>query len=126
MDNRTYAQKLTDPQWQKMRLKVFERDLFQCQICGDTKSNLQVHHKKYYPGLDPWQYLPADLVTICKDCHEKETHSRPAYERYLLDAFNYAGFSAFELMALSVFISKYPGFNSDLRKIIDNHIENSL
>ena len=64
---KTYSEKLQDPRWQKLRLKVFERDNFTCKLCGDNKETLHVHHEKYKG--DPWDANINDLKTLCKDCH---------------------------------------------------------
>lgn len=69
----TYSDKLKDPRWQKLRLEIFNRDKFTCQSCGDTKSNLHVHHKNYIPGLEPWETPLKLLITLCEFCHEEET-----------------------------------------------------
>lgn len=63
----TYAEKLRDPRWQKMRLQILERDRFTCMLCGDMDTELHVHHAKY--GGNPWEVEPEDLFTLCKHCH---------------------------------------------------------
>jgi len=80
----TYAEKLKDPRWQKKRLQILERDNWKCQACGDTKSTLVVHHRRYLPGKEPWEYREHLLVTLCEDCHEIEREVRPEYEDMLL------------------------------------------
>jgi 5-methylcytosine-specific restriction endonuclease McrA len=69
----TYRQKLRDPRWQKMRLRVFERDDWMCQRCFCDDESLQVHHTFYQYGLDPWECPIDSLVTVCEHCHEVET-----------------------------------------------------
>lgn len=69
MDKKTeYAQKLLDPRWQKKRLKILERDGFRCKLCGDEKTTLHIHHKKY--SGEPWEVDDEDLDSVCKDCHK--------------------------------------------------------
>lgn len=65
----TYSEKLKDPRWQKKRLEILSRDEFSCQSCGDTESSLQVHHKNYFKGREPWEYNENHLVTLCDSCH---------------------------------------------------------
>jgi hypothetical protein len=65
----SYAEKLTDPRWQRVRLKVLERDSFCCKLCSDEKTTLHVHHSYYDKNADPWDYPLDSLVTLCKDCH---------------------------------------------------------
>jgi hypothetical protein len=71
----TYFQKLRDPRWQKMRLEVMQKNEFCCEICGDSKSTLNVHHKVYFKDRDPWEYLPEQLSCLCESCHE-ENHNK--------------------------------------------------
>jgi len=68
ISGKTYAEKLKDPRWQKKRLEIFERDKWTCQACGDTTQTLNVHHRFYKSGLDPWEYNEVDLVTLCDNC----------------------------------------------------------
>lgn len=66
-ETRTYSDKLQDPRWQKMRLRILERDNFKCTLCGDTETTLHVHHEEYRG--EPWEADPNKLKTLCKDCH---------------------------------------------------------
>jgi 5-methylcytosine-specific restriction endonuclease McrA len=66
----TYKEKLQSPKWQKKRLEILQRDNFQCVECGDTESQLHVHHIMYKKGLDPWDYENELLNTLCSTCHE--------------------------------------------------------
>jgi len=68
----TYAEKLKDPRWQKMRLKILERDEWTCQICGNKEETLHVHHKRYLRGKEPWDCPDIFLSTLCAPCHELE------------------------------------------------------
>lgn len=63
----TYAEKLQDPRWQKKRLEVLDRDNWICQLCGDKKTTLHIHHLKY--SKNPWDSHIDDLVCYCKHCH---------------------------------------------------------
>lgn len=65
----TYADKLKHPNWQKKRLEILQRDNFCCRLCSDTETNLQVHHKQYIDGREPWEYPNEDLITYCEPCH---------------------------------------------------------
>lgn len=79
MTTKSYSEKLKDPRWQKKRLEILERDEWACQVCGDDKSTLNVHHKKYLRKKEPWDYPSDLLVTLCVDCHEKEKEFLEAY-----------------------------------------------
>jgi hypothetical protein len=70
-----YAKKLTSPLWQKKRLEVMEKAKFTCQLCGDEKTELHVHHPKYVYGKEPWDY--ENLVCLCKNCHAKFHRESP-------------------------------------------------
>lgn len=63
----SYSQKLKDPRWQKKRLEILSRDNFSCRFCGDTKTELQVHHKSYFG--EPWEQANDELLTLCRYCH---------------------------------------------------------
>jgi cytochrome c553 len=78
-----YQEKLKDPRWQKKRLEILERDDFTCQSCCDTETTLNVHHK-YYQKCDPWEYNNEALLTLCEDCHSKESRIRSYCEKNIL------------------------------------------
>lgn len=71
----TYKEQLAHPNWQKKRLEILQRDKFTCQICLDTETQLQVHHKFYdktYQTL-AWEYPNHVYKTLCSDCHKALT-----------------------------------------------------
>lgn len=68
---KTYAEKLKDPRWQELRLKVMERDGFCCVACSNKEKTLHVHHCSYVKGINPWEYPHQCLVTLCDSCHER-------------------------------------------------------
>jgi len=52
-----------------------ERDNFVCAecLCDNSERQLQVHHIAYYDyDRMAWDYPDYLLVTLCKDCHDKE------------------------------------------------------
>jgi hypothetical protein len=67
----TYSEKLRDPRWQRKRLEIMNRDDFRCQACRSKDKTLNVHHRLYQKGNDPWDYENEMLVTLCEDCHKK-------------------------------------------------------
>lgn len=71
MAEKTYAEKLQDPRWQRKRLEVMSRDNFTCRHCKTTESSLNIHHIAYNHG-DPWDIKNELLITLCQPCHEKE------------------------------------------------------
>lgn len=72
-----YSKKLLDPRWQKKRLEILQRDEFTCQSCFDTENTLHVHHRRYFPGREPWDIDNKFLVTLCASCHQEETDLWP-------------------------------------------------
>lgn len=80
-----YSKKLKDPRWQRVRLRIFERDNFTCQMCDSTENSLCVHHIKY--SGEPWEAPDEYLITLCEFCHEVEHNNREVVDRNLLDSF---------------------------------------
>lgn len=68
-----YSQKLLDPRWQKKRLEILNRDEFHCKSCYNSEATLHVHHRRYFPGRDPWDIDNEYLITLCESCHAEET-----------------------------------------------------
>lgn len=68
MKKLTYTEQLKDPRWQKKRLDILNRDSFTCQLCGDTKTFLHVHHMIYSSG-NAWDINNKHLITCCEKCH---------------------------------------------------------
>lgn len=83
MAKNTYYEQLRDPRWQKRRLEIMQRDDFTCQICYDTKSTLNVHHKHYHKGRAPWDYRDEELATLCETCHENIDETEAARKEIL-------------------------------------------
>ena len=67
-----YFKKFKNPQWQKKRLEILDRDKWTCQVCGDKESTLHVHHTCYFGKKDPWDYPEENLITLCEECHSLE------------------------------------------------------
>ena len=61
-----------------MRLEIMQRDNWTCACCRATDSTLNVHHRWYTRGSEPWEYPPEALVTLCEQCHERERTWRDA------------------------------------------------
>lgn len=96
----TYSDKLRDPRWQKKRLEILQRDEWCCQICFDSKSTLNVHHRYYVSGHEPWDYPTELLVTLCETCHQDEGEGQADVEGDLIKILRCAG-----------------AFNSDLNEL---------
>lgn len=65
-----------DPRWQKKRLEVLERAEWHCENCGDSESELQVHHGFYESNRKPWEYEPTAYFALCESCHEEGDRAR--------------------------------------------------
>ena len=69
--HRSYAEKLRDPRWQKVRLEVMNKARFCCQMCGDHEATLNIHHVNYTKGKEPWDYESENFRCYCEDCHKE-------------------------------------------------------
>lgn len=69
---KSYWELLRDPQWQRKRLEIMEAANFECSMCSDKSTTLNVHHSYYEKGLAPWEYPVESLHCLCEPCHEKE------------------------------------------------------
>jgi len=58
----SYAEKLKDPRWQKVRLKILSRDKWKCRMCKCADKMLSVHHLFYYGN--PWDMDKKWLITV--------------------------------------------------------------
>jgi hypothetical protein len=102
MATKTYSEKLLDPRWQQMRLRVFERDGFQCVSCGSKTKTLNAHHSHYHPLSEgPWDYDMDTIFTLCADCHSDEHANSGASKASVLLALAKIGFwSEYEMGCL--------------------------
>ena len=67
------------PEYEKQRAKlkstgwhykIFKRDKFKCQICGDKSgSNLESHHIKSFIDYPDNRYDLNNGITLCSQCH---------------------------------------------------------
>lgn len=69
MTKTEFMDQYKDPQWQRKRLEILQRDNFTCKMCDGTTRMLHVHHKKYIPDHKPWEYDNSNFLTLCEDCH---------------------------------------------------------
>lgn len=70
MKRKTYAEKLKSPKWQKKRLDILNLKGFKCEKCGDEENQIQVHHRFYITGREPWEYDNDVFQVLCEKCHE--------------------------------------------------------
>ena len=74
--SKSYYEKLKDPRWQKKRLEILERAEFACEKCFCENETLHIHHGYYEKGLDPWEYDPKTLWSVCETCHKEAEKER--------------------------------------------------
>ena len=79
----TYADKLRDPRWQKLRLEILQRDNFTCLACCLKENELHVHHLRYARG-NPWESAHEDLVSLCKRCHKEAEEIKPRLAKLMV------------------------------------------
>ena len=63
-----------NPKYKIWHQKVFKRDNYTCQCCGQYSGNLEAHHVYSYHSHKKLRYVTSNGVTLCKRCH-KEFHS---------------------------------------------------
>lgn len=107
MAKKSYSEKLLDPRWQKMRLRVFERDNFTCINCGSKDKTLHAHHPQYHPFAEgPWDYDVGDIVTLCEECHADEhTGLESSKANLVLALVNMGYWGTFEMDSLTTMLS---------------------
>lgn len=95
-----YTEKFKDPRWQKKRLEILERDEWECKICLEDSITLNVHHKYYDYGKDPWEYPSIAFSTICEHCHYKEKVNMRDAIKDLEDTLKRTGFLSADIQSL--------------------------
>ena len=66
-------------EYKEWRAKVFERDGYKCQICGQIGGTLNAHHIKPYKDYPDLRHDVNNGVTLCKTCHKK-VHKEKSHE----------------------------------------------
>lgn len=72
------------PLWQKKRLDALEFYGFACGDCGDTESQLHVHHVRYKKGARIWEYEVTELSVLCSECHKDAHAAKDSINDYCL------------------------------------------
>lgn len=117
----TYSEKLKDPRWQKKRLEILSRDGFMCKKCCNDKLTLNVHHRYYNNGFEPWEYPDECYVTLCNDCHEFEHSNRRNCESNLIQTLKEVGAEYWQLQLISQAL-----YNARSAKIFIKEIDHLL
>lgn len=53
------------------RNKVYERDQYTCQVCGQVGGTLNAHHLDGWNWAKSKRFKTSNGVTLCEDCHSK-------------------------------------------------------
>lgn len=75
------------------------RDLFTCQKCGNKSETLNVHHRHYLTGRDPWDYPGELLITVCQPCHHQEENAKTNADE-LFKTLHFWGYFNTEIIAV--------------------------
>ena len=70
--NYDYRHSLEYTDW---RGKVFERDGYKCQVCGQVGGTLNAHHIKAFKDYPKLRFDVDNGITLCERCH-RELHKR--------------------------------------------------
>ena len=102
----TYAEKLKDPRWQQLRLRVFERDKWTCRMCDAKEKTLHAHHVQYHLYAEgPSDYDIETIITLCVNCHSEEHVGLDAAKANLILAFAKKGYvTSYELECLTTLV----------------------
>jgi hypothetical protein len=112
-----YAEKLKDPKWKAKREEILERDGHECVYCREdhekypdyeiVKGVLDVHHRFYRQGSEPWEYPQEALITLCRECHENEEYQIKQGVKSLTQELRRKG-RGYDFQLLSVLIRSLP------------------
>jgi hypothetical protein len=65
-----YQEQLDTAMWQRKRLEKMQSAEWRCEICGDAREKLNIHHPKYIDGRMAWEYSDNELQCLCSTCHK--------------------------------------------------------
>ena len=90
----TYAEKLQDVRWQKVRTEALKRAHYKCEDCGSAGAGLEVHHCIYLKDREPWEYSGNTLIVVCKDCHKWRQGIEQSSRKWLAVMLRYSDMEA--------------------------------
>lgn len=119
----TYSEKLKHPLWQKKRLLIFERDKWTCLSCNRNclkhGLTMHVHHIKYLPNIEPWEYDNSYLATYCELCHNTEHLIGGQINESLVELVRQNSIFIKPVSQLCILIEKWPEFQGMLKWFVD-------
>jgi len=62
------------PEYRHFRKAVLERDGRRCQVCGQIKKVMHVHHIKRFADYPDLQTDIDNGITVCPECHRRIHH----------------------------------------------------
>lgn len=69
-DEERINRRINNSAHKEWRKRVFERDNYTCQCCGDNSGgNLNAHHILNYSEYEDLRYDINNGITLCEDCH---------------------------------------------------------
>lgn len=77
-----YEDQLKTSAWMQRKYDILKRDNFVCSecLCDNFERPLEVHHVTYIANRKAWEYQDYLLVTLCRDCHQKEHDEKNIYK----------------------------------------------
>lgn len=122
--NQTYAEKLKNANWQKKRLEILSRDNWTCLSCNRNGLkeglSLHIHHIKYLPNLEPWEYDNSYLATYCELCHNTEHLIGGQVNEILIELIRRHSIYLKPVTQINTLIEKWPEFNARLKSFLDD------
>jgi hypothetical protein len=121
--NQTYSEKLKNANWQMKRLRIFERDKCTCLSCNrdclKEGLSMHVHHIKYLPNLEPWEYEDCYLVTYCELCHNTEHLIGGQINEILIELMRDHQVFIKPVAQICTLVEKWPEFHKRLKAFLD-------
>jgi hypothetical protein len=80
---------------------------------------MHVHHIKYLPNLEPWEYDNSFLATYCELCHNTEHLIGDQVNESLVDLVRQNKIFIKPVSQLAVLVEKWPEFNDLLKWFVE-------
>lgn len=68
-----------DPRYIEWRKAVYERDKFQCRICGGN-NNIEAHHIRMWSKYPERRFMVSNGITLCHNHHKMTLGFEEQYE----------------------------------------------